>query len=304
VAVQTGHDAIGLAFTGGVRAWHALGSPGRRRRGARAPRSRHHGGQAHRFNGGPRHDQATFWIDLPDGAVATGLRTHGTQAGKPKWFAGDLMEAEAAAAKYRELSGIGGYYPKDPALLSWRSQTPLALQVVPCPPGEEKAIEYTPKVPTRYEHGSRSLTLQRTGSENLEATLFVRAAQTADEVSIAVRVAPSCTLACSPVEERTCGGATTTTGTSTQDDAVANRCLERFAMGPRASRGFQRTLRGLAVFRGGLKVNRRCRRGRPPRSLLPASRNGTRRSRDTGLVRTRRCFAAWRLRRGLARIRR
>src|SRR5262245_38773630 len=64
-------------------------------------------------NGGPRHDQATFFIDVPSGAVAVGLRTLGTLSGRPHWFSGDLMEAEAAAAKYRELTGIGGYYPKD-----------------------------------------------------------------------------------------------------------------------------------------------------------------------------------------------
>ena len=31
----------------------------------------------------------------------------------------------------QELTGIGGYYPKDPALLSWRAQGQLALQVFP-----------------------------------------------------------------------------------------------------------------------------------------------------------------------------
>src|SRR5690606_22483350 len=116
------------------------------------------------FNGGPRHDEATFWIDLPQGAVATGLRTLGLLHGKPKWFDGELMEAEAAAAKYRELTGSGGYYPKDPALLSWRQQNLLALQVFPCPPGQEKRVEYTLQIPTEYSEGEHRLVLEPLGT--------------------------------------------------------------------------------------------------------------------------------------------
>ena len=79
-----------------------------------------------------KHDQAMLDItDLPEGAVATGLRTLAGDANKPIWYAAELLDAEVAAKKYRELTGIGGYYPKDPALLSWRSQGELALQVFP-----------------------------------------------------------------------------------------------------------------------------------------------------------------------------
>src|SRR5687767_2651011 len=67
-------------------------------------------------NGGERPDQALFHIHNDAQLVATGLRTQAIVEGKPVWFEGELMEAEAAAAKYRELTGIGGYYPKDPAL--------------------------------------------------------------------------------------------------------------------------------------------------------------------------------------------
>ena len=102
-------------------------------------------------NGGPRHDQAMFWIDVPPAAVATGLRTKGTLGGRPHWFEGDLLEAEAAAERYRELTGIGGYYPKDPALLSWRDQSYLALQVFPVAPDSDKTIEYTLEMPARWE---------------------------------------------------------------------------------------------------------------------------------------------------------
>jgi len=104
-------------------------------------------------NGGERHDQALFWIDVPGGAVAVGLRTRGTLAGKPHWFSGELMEAERAARLYEELTGIGGYYPKDPALLSWRSPSLLALQVFPVAPNSTKSVEYTYRLPVTYSGG-------------------------------------------------------------------------------------------------------------------------------------------------------
>lgn len=124
-------------------------------------------------NGGPRHDQATFYIDMPSGAVAIGLRTLGILDGKPHWFAGELLEAETAAARYQELTGIGGYYPKDPALLSWRSQSRLALQVFPCAPGEDKTVEYTLRIPTEYRDGRHHLQLPRMGTDTLFAEASV-----------------------------------------------------------------------------------------------------------------------------------
>lgn len=134
------------------------------------------------FNGGPRHDQAMFYLSLPPRSVAIGLRTLGFVDGRPHWFAGDLMEAEAAAAKYRELTGIGGYYPKDPALLSWRSQDLLALQVFPCPPAQHKSVEYTLVLPTDYHGGRHHLTLPRMGTAELAATLVARPAPGAGQL--------------------------------------------------------------------------------------------------------------------------
>src|SRR5262249_1609248 len=119
------------------------------------------------LNGGDRHDQAMFYIDVPSGAVATSLRTLGMQAGRPVWFTAELMEAEAAAAKYQELTGIGGYYPKDPALLSFRSQELLALQVFPVAPQTKKTVEYTLKLPTQYSGGRHRLSLPRIGTGEL-----------------------------------------------------------------------------------------------------------------------------------------
>src|SRR5262245_452502 len=120
-------------------------------------------------NGGPRHDQALVDIDLPPGAVATRMRTLGFVAGEKRWFEGDLMEAEQAAAKYRELTGLGGHYPKDPALLSWQGQGALVLQVFPCLPRAEKQVEYTLTIPTRYGEGAYHVDLPRFGTPTVAA---------------------------------------------------------------------------------------------------------------------------------------
>lgn len=128
-------------------------------------------------NPGGRSDQALFHLDLPEGAVATRLRTAGVgRDGQPIWFEGELMEAEAAAKKYQELTGIGGYYPKDPALLSWRSQQHLALQVFPVPARSTKTIEYTLRMPMAYEEGKYVLRLPKLGTTELPARVrFVAA---------------------------------------------------------------------------------------------------------------------------------
>ena len=136
------------------------------------------------FNGGERHDQAMFWIDVPEGAVAVGLRTLGELHGRPHWFDGELLEAELAAARYQELTGIGGYYPKDPALLSWRSRWQLALQVFPCAPQAPKTIEYTMVIPTKYEEGRYHLVLPRIGTETLRATAKLDAASSRDQLFV------------------------------------------------------------------------------------------------------------------------
>lgn len=136
------------------------------------------------FNGGERHDQAMFWIDVPDGAVAVGLRTLAMLGGRPHWYDGELLEAELAAARYRELTGIGGYYPKDPALLSWRSAEQLALQVFPCPPQQAKSVEYTMVLPTQYEHGRYHVTLPEMGTEGLTAKVAVTGASARDQVFV------------------------------------------------------------------------------------------------------------------------
>ena len=136
-------------------------------------------------NLGPRSDQATFHLHLPEGAVATGLRSLGAMKnGDHVWFDGELMEAEAAARKYRELTGIGGYYPKDPALLSWRSHGYLALQVFPVPARGFKTVEYTLRMPTQYHHGRYHVALPALGSRATAVKISVRAANVRDAVFV------------------------------------------------------------------------------------------------------------------------
>ena len=136
------------------------------------------------FNGGPRHDQAVLKIDVPEHAVATGLRTRGELRGRPTWFDGKLLEAELAAERYRELTGIGGYYPKDPALLSWRSQELLALQVFPVAPGTEKQVEYTFTLPARYEGGRYHVHLPQLGTDARVATYTLLPAHARDQLFV------------------------------------------------------------------------------------------------------------------------
>jgi hypothetical protein len=142
-------------------------------------------------NLGRRHDQADWSIFVPETAVATALRTRGLVDGRPRWFAGELMEAEAAAAKYHELTGIGGYYPKDPALLSWRAQGHLALQVFPVPPAERKTVGYTLEMPTTYHEGRHELTLPVLGLADGRAHIVVRAERDRDRLFVAGQPFPS-----------------------------------------------------------------------------------------------------------------
>ncbi|MCA9587012.1 MAG: hypothetical protein KC657_16775 [Myxococcales bacterium] len=136
-------------------------------------------------NSGPKSDQVTFMLGLPQGAVATRLRTAGVSAtGERVWFEGELMEAEAAAKKYRELTGIGGYYPKDPALLSWRQIDTLALQVFPVPAGGDKTVEYTLQIPLAYERGAYRASLPALSTEELSASVRFAAAHAEDALSV------------------------------------------------------------------------------------------------------------------------
>lgn len=122
-------------------------------------------------NPGTVADEARVDIDLPYGAAATGLRIRA----RHRWFEGELMEAEKAAALYRELTGRGRWEPKDPALLYWDSADKLKLQVFPVLPGSTSTVEYTLTVPTRYSGGRVFLSYPRLSDEaapNLATPVF------------------------------------------------------------------------------------------------------------------------------------
>ncbi|HET7543027.1 MAG TPA: VWA domain-containing protein [Polyangiaceae bacterium] len=194
------------------------------------------------FNSADISDQATWFIDMPNGAVATALRTRSVGQGAPRWFAGELMEAEKAAASYLELTGIGGYYPKDPALLSWRDQSLLALQVFPCPAHAEKVVEYTLEMPTSYREGAYHLSLPAMGTESRLAELHVEAAHSTDRVLVnGVALRPDGNVAferASEIDLALVPAAGALEADLVSVPFAAGRVLTRFAVraGPRLSR--------------------------------------------------------------------
>src|SRR5262249_1654041 len=115
-------------------------------------------------NPGKIADEAGLAIDLPYGAAATGLRIRAHEV----WYDGELMEREKAAALYHELTGLGAYRPKDPALLQWQWADKLYLQVFPVMPGQVSTVEYTLTVPTRYERGRYFVSYPRVASAKSE----------------------------------------------------------------------------------------------------------------------------------------
>ncbi len=108
-------------------------------------------------NPGEVADEAGLAIDLPFGAAATGMRIRA----RSRWYDAVLMEREAAAKLYQELTGKGAFAPKDPALLQWLWADKLYLQVFPVLPGQASTVEYTLTVPTRYQGGKLYLSYPR-----------------------------------------------------------------------------------------------------------------------------------------------
>ena len=108
-------------------------------------------------NNGTRAEEASLRIELAHGAAVTGLRIRA----RDRWFAGELMDAEEARAKYRELTGIGAWEAKDPALLQWVWADEAHLQVFPVLPGAVHTVEYTLTAPLEYRGGNYVLSYPR-----------------------------------------------------------------------------------------------------------------------------------------------
>jgi hypothetical protein len=108
-------------------------------------------------NPGKLADEARLAIQLPYGGAATGLRIRA----RDRWYDGELMEATRAEKLYQELTGVGRWEPKDPALLYWAWADQLRLRVFPVLPGATSTVEYTLTVPTRYQGGQVHLAYPR-----------------------------------------------------------------------------------------------------------------------------------------------
>lgn len=108
-------------------------------------------------NTGTREEEASLRLDLAHGAAITGMRIRA----RARWYDGELMEAEEARAKYLELTGIGAWEPKDPALLQWVWADQAHLQVFPVLPGAVSTVEYTLTVPLQYSGGNYLLSYPR-----------------------------------------------------------------------------------------------------------------------------------------------
>lgn len=108
-------------------------------------------------NRGTRTDEASVRIDLAHAAAVTGLRIRA----RSRWFDGELMEAQEARDKYRELTGIGAWQPKDPALLQWVWADEAHLQIFPVLAGQVSTVEYTLTAPLEYRDGAYVLSYPR-----------------------------------------------------------------------------------------------------------------------------------------------
>jgi len=119
-------------------------------------------------------DEAQLDIDLPTGAAVTGLRIRA----RDRWYSADLLEAEEAAEKYRELTSLGAWKPKDPALMQWVWADRMHLQVFPVLPGQTSTVEYTLTAPLHYRAGRYLLSYPRfvaeSGSQRPLATPQIR----------------------------------------------------------------------------------------------------------------------------------
>jgi subtilisin-like proprotein convertase family protein len=144
-------------------------------------------------NRGQVADQAGLAIDLPAGGAATGLRIRA----RDRWYDGELMDRDKAAALYEHLTGYGAFAAKDPALLQWLWADRLYLQIFPVLPGKTSTVEYTLTVPTRYEGGRYFVSYPRTnptcasnehGQPLVAPTVTVSPAWTGGEIQIDGRV--------------------------------------------------------------------------------------------------------------------
>ena len=108
-------------------------------------------------NNGTATDEARLAIDLPQGAAVTGMRIRASD----RWYDADLLEREEAARRYEELTSMGPWAPKDPALLQWVWPDRMRLQIFPVLAGRTSTVEYTLTAPLHYSNGRYHLSYPR-----------------------------------------------------------------------------------------------------------------------------------------------
>ena len=117
-------------------------------------------------NHGERAEEVRLFLKLPGGAAATGLRIRA----RDRWYSGDLLEAKDAARRYAELTSMGAWEPKDPALLRWEWADRLALRVFPVLAGATSTVEYTLTAPVQYRDGKYLLSYPHASDDGDPAT--------------------------------------------------------------------------------------------------------------------------------------
>lgn len=136
-------------------------------------------------NGSTEADELQISLELPEGAVATGLRALGGLDAEPQWFSANLFDAERAKSTYLELNGIGaGPARASTLLLSWESPGQLTLVASPILAGKRKIIEYTLKMPLKYADGRDQLTLPKVAPGSVQPDYIVRPARKGDAVLV------------------------------------------------------------------------------------------------------------------------
>ena len=139
-------------------------------------------------NTGTLAEEARLELDLPMGAAVTGLRIRA----RNRWYSAELMDRDEAAQKYQELTGLGAWEPKDPALLQWVWADQMRLQVFPVLPAGTNTVEYTLTAPLHYRQGRYVLSYPRADSESDDslalATPVIRIDPGHGDVTTMVRV--------------------------------------------------------------------------------------------------------------------
>lgn len=116
------------------------------------------------------HEQGSWNVFVPSGAVATGLRTLRRVDGDPVWHEAELFEAALARKRFAKLDGTASE-PKAQALLYWMGRERLGLSVFPVMPERSFTVEYTLQLPTQYRGGAHEFELPTLGQKALPAVV-------------------------------------------------------------------------------------------------------------------------------------